>query len=436
MSGISGSGTAWKVAVALAALMMINFIHKIALGLVAVPMMDELGLTPEEFGAVGSSSFWLFAIGGVAGGFLADRFQTKLLVLCMVLIWSTCQLPIAYSTSLATIIICRSVLGVGEGPAWPVAVHALYKWFPDHKRNLPVAILAQGTSVGLILAGFLIPAITARWGWRANFVVWALAGFAWAAVWAYLAEEGKIEQDQSRGPAVETAPPVPYWRLLSDRSVLGCIVTHFVGYWSLALGLTWLPAYFQRGLGYNGIESGRIYALVIAVTIPLGIGLAWWSQVLLQNGMSSKIARGRYLSCFLSLAGILLVAVYVSASPDWIKIGMLAFAIGLTPIVYSLGPALLAEVVPPPQRAAMLAINNSIASMAGIAAPVATGALIQGVPGASGYEIGFALCGGLMVFGGLLGFWLIDPARSVQSLRDRFYAQSYPRDAPAREAAR
>jgi hypothetical protein len=110
------------------------------------------------------------------------------------------------------------------------------------------------------------------------------------------------------------------------------------------------PAYFQRGLGYDGIESGQIYALVIAVTIPMGIGLAWCSQVLLRNGMSSKTARGRYLSCFLMLAGILLASVYLGAAPDRIKIGILAFAIGLTPIIYSLGPALLAEVVPPPQR--------------------------------------------------------------------------------------
>jgi MFS family permease len=335
----------------------------------------------------------------------------------MILTWSICQLPIAYATSTATIVTCRLLVGAGEGPAWPVAVHALYKWFPDNRRNLPIAILAQGTGVGLILAGFLIPAITARWGWRANFVVLAAAGFAWAILWACLAEEGKVEQDQPEGTAAVTASPIRYSRLLRDRSVLGCIITHFVGYWSLALGLTWLPAYFQLGLGYNGIESGRIYALVIMLTIPLGIALAWWSQVLLKSGVSSKAARGRYLSCFLMLAGILFAAVYISAAPDWIKIGILAFAIGLTPIIYSLGPAILAEVVPPPQRGAMLAINNSIAAMAGIAAPVVTGALIQGIPGAAGYEIGFALCGAIMVFGGLLGFWLIDPARSVQSLR-------------------
>jgi MFS family permease len=417
MSETTDSAKAWKIAIALAVFMMINFFDKVMLGLVAVPMMDELELTPQQFGAIGSSFFWLFAIGGVAGGFLANRFPTRLLVLCMIVIWSVCQLPIAFAASITTIIACRLVLGVGEGPAWPVAVHALYKWFPDSKRNLPIALLAQGTSIGLIVAGFLIPVITLHWGWRANFVVLAGAGFIWAVVWACLAEEGTIEQDRSAGPATVTASSVAYSRLLFDRTVLGCVITHFVGYWSLALGLTWLPAYFQRGLGYDGIISGRIYALVIVLTIPLGIGLAWWSQVLLRKGMSSKAARGRYLSCFLMLAGILFAAVYVSAAPDWIKIGILAFAIGLTPIIYSLGPAILAEVVPPPQRGAMLAINNSIAAMAGTAAPVVTGALIQGIPGAAGYETGFALCGGIMLFGGLLGFWMIDPAYSLRSLR-------------------
>ena len=49
----------------------------------------------------------------------------------------------------------------------------------------------------------------------------------------------------------------------------------------------------------------------------------------------------------------------------------------------------------------MLAINNSVASLAGIASSVVTGALIQDVPGARNYGLGF----------GLLGYWMIDPQR-------------------------
>ncbi|HEX2364174.1 MAG TPA: MFS transporter [Bradyrhizobium sp.] len=413
MSEPSGSGRAWTITALLTVFMLINFLDKIALGLVAVPMMDELHLTPKQFGDVGSGFFWLFAIGGVFGGFLADRFKARALILGMVLLWSLCQLPVAYTASIGSIIVCRAILGVAQGPAWPIAVHALAKWFPDNRRNLPIAIVAQGSAVGLIAAGIVMPLITAKWGWRANFLVLAAIGCVWAVIW--LAVTGEGAQDRAAdADAASEGVVLPYSQLLFDRSVLGCAITHFVGYWSLALTLTWLPAYFQLGLGYDGITSGWLYSLVIALMIPLGIGLAWGSERLLQKGIPSRTARGRYLSALLIMAGLFFAAIYVSPHADWLRVGLIALALGCTPIVYSLGPAVLAEVVPASQRGSMLAINNSVASLAGVAAPVVTGLFIQGVPGAQGYELGFALCGALMVAGGLFGFWLIDPQRSLR----------------------
>ncbi len=85
------------------------------LGLVAVPIMDERNLTPEQFGNIASSFFWLSALGGIAGGFLANRFSSKILILGMMLVWSACQLPILGSASIGTIVVCRMVLGVSQG---------------------------------------------------------------------------------------------------------------------------------------------------------------------------------------------------------------------------------------------------------------------------------------------------------------------------------
>ena len=111
---------------------------------------------------------------------------------------------------------------------------------------------------------------------------------------------------------------------------------------------------------------------------------------------------------------MLFAVLCLSPHADWLRIALIALGLGCTPIVYSLGPAVLAEVVPAQQRGAMLAINNSVASLAGIAAPVVRGALIQHLPGAKGYEMGFALSGALMIAGGLFGFWMIDPGRSLR----------------------
>src|SRR5262245_14548418 len=117
MSEPSGGGRAWTITILLTVFMLINFLDKIALGLVAVPLMDELQLSPKEFGDLGSGFFWLFAVGGVFGGFLANRFRTRSLILAMVLAWSLCQLPIVWAASAGTIILCRAVLGATQGPA-------------------------------------------------------------------------------------------------------------------------------------------------------------------------------------------------------------------------------------------------------------------------------------------------------------------------------
>jgi hypothetical protein len=62
------AGMAWRTALLLVVYMVINFADKIAVGLLAVPMMTELKLSPTDFGLIGSSFFWLFAVAGVAGG--------------------------------------------------------------------------------------------------------------------------------------------------------------------------------------------------------------------------------------------------------------------------------------------------------------------------------------------------------------------------------
>jgi ACS family D-galactonate transporter-like MFS transporter len=53
--------------------MVVNFADKAALGLVAVPLMRDLHLTPDQFGLVAGSFFALFALSGIGFGFAANR---------------------------------------------------------------------------------------------------------------------------------------------------------------------------------------------------------------------------------------------------------------------------------------------------------------------------------------------------------------------------
>ncbi|WP_322034246.1 MFS transporter [Paraburkholderia sp. J76] len=409
---------AWGIAILLALFMLVNFVDKVVIGLVAVPLMKELGLTPTQFGVVAGSFFWLFAISGITGGFIANRIKAGTLLLVMAVLWSATQLPVALSTSMTVLIAARVLLGVSEGPAWPVAIHACFKWFPDNRRSLPVSVIAQGATVGLLLAGFSIPVITAHWGWRANFVALGIVGMVWAALWLIFGAEGSIDSHPVKNVPDNAAPArVPYRKLLADPTVLGNFLLHFVAYWSLALVLTWLPSYLQKGLGYDAITSGRIFALVVLIGTPISVGLSWGSQRLLASGASSRMARGVFASVGLAVAGALFFLLLLDLG-NMQKILLIAVAFGLTPVVYSLGPAMLGEVTPAAQRGGILAIDNSIASFAGVVAPIVTGRLVEVATGsgAAGYEQGFAICGFMLIAGGVIGVLCLNPMKSTRRL--------------------
>jgi sugar phosphate permease len=407
-------GRAWTMAAMLFVFIVVNFADKVALGLVAVPLMDELKFTPGEFGLIGSSFFWLFAISGVLGGFLSDHIKTKWFLLAMAASWSLLQLPFVYGASLGAFIAARVLLGIGEGPSWPVAVHAIYKWFPDKERALPVALFSQGGAIGLLLAGLTIPLATASFGWRASFVGLAIIGAVWALLWALIGKEGPIDPKATDGTAAVREQPLA--RVLADPTVWGNIMLHFVAYWALAGALTWLPAYFQKGLGFDNVAAGRMYGLVVATTIPLVLLSSWWSQRLMAKGWSSRDARGRFSSLWLILAGLAFVPLLVPGLPTIARVGIFAVALGFTPAIYALGPAMLAQVTPASRRGAVLAIDNSIASLAGVLAPIVSGQLIERYVGAAGYELGYLLTGALLIAGGLLGWFIVNPERSIKNL--------------------
>jgi hypothetical protein len=55
--------------------------------------------------------------------------------------------------------------------------------------------------------------------------------------------------------------------------------------WRVALTLTWLLVHLQKGLGFNVIASGRLFGLVVLVSVLINLIAAWLSQRLLREGI-------------------------------------------------------------------------------------------------------------------------------------------------------
>jgi len=397
---------AWKITFLLFLFMLVNFADKIVVGLAGVPIMTEMKLEPEQFGLLGSAFFFLFSISAIAVGFLANRVPTRWVLLALALIWALSQFPMVGSVSFSTLLICRVILGAGEGPAGSVAVHAIYKWFPDEKRTLPTAVLSQGSAFGVILAVPALNWVIVNYDWHYAFGALGVVGLIWVLAWLILGAEGPLVQSTA---AVDGEPRIPYLRLLTSRTFVGCCGATFGAYWALSLGLTWFTPFIVKGLGFSQKEAGWISILpwVFGAVVVLLTG--WISQVMVANGFSTRSARGVLGTVPLVVGGSILAAIpYVEAGAP--QIALLVAGSGLSGAIYVVCAPMISEFTPVSQRGAVISIYGAIYTLAGILAPAVMGSMIQRASGLlDGYMAGFTINAVVLIASGLLGLLLLWP---------------------------
>src|SRR3954468_5825993 len=310
---------AWTVTFLLFLFMLVNFADKIVVGLAGVPIMTELKLEPEQFGLLGSSFFFLFSIAAIVVGFIVNRVPTRWVLLVLALVWALAQFPMVGTVSFTTLLICRIILGAGEGPAFSVATHAVYKWFPDEKRTLPTAILSQGSAFGVILAVPALNWIIVNHTWHYAFGALGVVGLMWVAAWLMLGKEGPLVQTVAMAAA---DPRVPYFQLLTSRTFIGCCAATFGAYWALSLGLTWFTPFIIQGLGFSQKDAGwvSVQPWVFGAVVVLIAG--WVSQVMLTRGFSTRGARG-VLGAVPMVVGGLILAVLPQVNGAGLQIAFL-----------------------------------------------------------------------------------------------------------------
>jgi MFS family permease len=409
---------AWVILAMVVIFMMINFADKAVIGLAAVPIIRDLHLTNEQFGQIGSAFFLLFSLSAALVGFVVNRVSTKTVLAVMAFIWALTQLPMLGLVSLPALMASRIVLGAGEGPAFPVALHAVYKWFPNGRRAFPTSFVSIGAPIGIALFSPLLTWIIFTYSWHAAFGFLGVVGFVWVAMWMAVGKEGPLDARQVEAGAAGL-DHVPYATLLTSRTFIGVTVAGFAAYWAVALAVVWLPSFLIKAGGYSPTATGWIVVLPPMLQILLSPTTGFVSQRLLARGVPSRLSRGLLTSGSVVLSGIAMILLAKSSGAvEQLPLVMVAFAV--CGIAYALGPTLIGEISPVHQRGAMLGISNGIFTTAGLVAPWLMGHIVDvGINPAQGFRDGFMLGGLLIAAGGVVATALIHPESDLARFKRR-----------------
>jgi MFS family permease len=235
---------------------MFDFYDLILYTFLTRPISAELGLERMDHSLALGLSFLATAVGGIAGGVLADRFGRRRLVSWTILLYSAGSLLSGLSQTRGQLFGARLVTGLGVGGEW-AAGHALVaETFPPSSRGRAGAILQLGAPVGVGLATLIGTLVVPRVGWRA-----ALIGSSATAFLAFIARRWMPESDLWQ--AGRSQPRASLLDVLADaRFYLAFVLTAVNGasYW---LTYSWMPEYL-RSRGLTLAQSGRQMGVIVA----------------------------------------------------------------------------------------------------------------------------------------------------------------------------
>ena len=406
---------AWAVIGLLFLFQAISTFDKLVLSLASPFLMDEFGLSPVQYGTIASSLYWFTALSGAVFGMLfSNRLSSRSSLLILVASWSLLQLPVLFVGSFAGLLAYRVLLGIAEGPGYPSAMHAAYKWFPSKLRNLPTAVISQGVAFGFLAGGWLLTWFIINHGWRSAFVFCFAIGLAWMALWALFGEDGKVaDEAPADGETPASATRVPYRVICTDPTIVGLTITLLGGFWASSLSVSWVAPYLNKGLGYSPEMTGLLTSVVLGFAPPVVLTIAWLSQRMLLRGVCSRIARG-LVAAFAVLLGGACMLLSTQIDQPALKIVLLTLGFKLPHVAFVLGAAIVAEIVPSAQRGPVIHTLFPGVTLMGFVAPIVFGWLAGPAGGdlIGGYTHAIVFSGAVLFIAGLVGSFLIDPERS------------------------
>lgn len=148
-----------------------NFIDRILISVVSVPIINEFGLSQFQFGLLSGIGFALFyTLLGIPIANLSERMSRKVIIGVCVILWSFATVLCGFATGFVTLLLARMLVGVGEAGCTPPANSMISDYYTPLARPTALGIYAMGVTAGGLLAQVFGGVILDFFSWREAFI--------------------------------------------------------------------------------------------------------------------------------------------------------------------------------------------------------------------------------------------------------------------------
>ena len=381
--------TFWGVTIAYS----LYYVCRMSLSVVKQPLIDEGVLSAGELGVIGSALLFVYAVGKFMNGFIADYCNIKRFMAVGLFFSALINLLLgvlgivndAVTQSTAVIFFSFAILwginGWMQSMGSPPGVICLSRWFPKSKRGTYYSIFSSTPYIGEFLSFIITGLVVGALGWKAGFIVAAIAGLIGSLIILWLVSD----TPESKGlPSVQqlSGEDVTKHDVLPTRDLQKYVLKH-PGIWIIALSSAfiyitkyaitgWGVLFLQKDKGFSIEDATQIIGFYAVAGIVGTVMAGWLSDRVFRSDRVKPAVLAGLLS-FITLAlflftdaGYMMNVVYVS---------VFSLAIG---VLYCIVAGLMAiDIVPRKATGAALGVVGISSYIAAGLQDITSGYLIE-----------------------------------------------------------
>jgi sugar phosphate permease len=284
-------------------------------------MQEELHFNNEQFGYLYGAFSLGYLLFQIPGGWLGQKFGTRITMPGLSVIWSLCTVVTAAVTSLGAMLASRLVFGLAQAGLVPNSAKVVKDWFPVAIRGKASSVCAMAMSLGGIITISLTAHLLKDHGWREIFRAYSLVGIVWAIAFYFYfrtrpeqhAGVNQAERDLIREGADKNDDGEPakmnWGAAFRDRNawaLCGQLIFKAAGY---NFFVTFFPAFLEYKYKIAKVDAGML------TTYPL-IGVVFGSLLggVIIDGLYKKTGSKWISRCGVAAGALFLTATFAFGS--------------------------------------------------------------------------------------------------------------------------
>lgn len=261
-------GYAWYAVSLLLCANILNFVDRKLPFILIESIKRDLSMTDTQVGLVGGVLFMAtYSIAGLVLARLADRYSRKVVLVSSIIGWSMFTAAGGLARNFGHFALARMGVAVAESGAAPAAQSMISDLFPAHRRALPMAVFAAGSSIGFMGGLMIGGVINDVASWRHALIVVLVPGLIVALLIAFTVREPKPGASEVHQVSAAPAPKLRQaFAEFARKPALAYVLAGATFLTIAANGVTaFTAAFFIRSHDLSTSQTGLMLGLALGI---------------------------------------------------------------------------------------------------------------------------------------------------------------------------